>query len=67
MKDRDGSNPARTDSMEIHRGKVVEVYADPPLNLEYDGELPGLTTPFTARVLEGAARFVVSDAAIKEL
>lgn len=64
--DRDGSNPDRTDSMEIHRGSTVEAYADPPFHLEYDGELPGLTTPFTARVLKGAARFVLSEAGIEE-
>ena len=64
--DRDGNNPDRTDSMEIHRGSTVEAYADPPFHLEYDGELPGLTTPFTARVLQGAARFVLSDAGIEE-
>ena len=63
--DRDGSNPGRTDSMEVHRGSVVEAYADPPFHIEYDGELPGLTTPFTARVLNGAARFVLSDAGME--
>ena len=64
--DRDGSRPGRTDSVEIHRGRIVEAYADPPLNIQYDGEVPGLTTPFTARILDGAARFIVSDAAFKE-
>ena len=59
--DRDGSNPGRSDSMEIYRGSVVEAYADPPFHLEFDGELPGLMTPFTARVLNGASRFVLSD------
>ena len=64
VKDRDGSNPQRSDSLEVHRGRVIEVYADPPFNLEYDGEVPGPTTPFTARVLPQAARFVISENAL---
>ena len=59
--DRDGGNPDRTDSMEIHRGREVEVHADPPFNIQYDGETPDITTPFRARVLQGAARFILSD------
>lgn len=64
--DRDGGNPDRTESMEIHHGREVEVYADPPFFVQYDGETPGLTTPFKARILEGAARFVLTDAGIAE-
>ena len=63
--DRDGSRPNRTE-VEIHRGRSVEAYADPPFDIQYDGEVPGLTTPFSARILDGAARFIVSDAALKE-
>lgn len=59
--DRDGLHPSRTDSLEILQGREVEAYADPPFQIQYDGELPELTTPFRARVLEGAARFIVSD------
>lgn len=64
--DRDGVHPDRTDSLEVLRGREVQAYADPPLQLQYDGELPGLTTPFNARVLDGAARFIVSDVAYQE-
>ncbi len=64
--DRDGNRPDRTDSVEIHHGRVVEAYADPPLQVQYDGEVPGATTPFSARILDKAARFIVSDAALKE-
>lgn len=63
--DRDGSTSGRTDSLEIHRGRFVEAYADPPLQIQYDGEVPGLTTPFKARVLDKAARFIISDAAMQ--
>lgn len=61
MRDRDGSFPDRTESMEVHHGREVEVYADPPLPIQYDGELPGVSTPFKARVLDRAARFILSD------
>ena len=64
--DRDGSRPGRTDSVETHRGRFVEVYADPPLQMQFDGEVPGLSTPFKARVLDKAARFIVCDAALKK-
>ena len=64
--DRDGNNPDRTDSVEIHRGRVVEAHADPPLQIQYDGEVPGLKTPFRARILDKAARFILSDAAMRE-
>lgn len=59
--DRDGDFPARTDSLEIHRAHTVTVTADPPMQIQYDGEVPGPMTPFTARVLEHAARFIVSE------
>lgn len=63
--DRDGGMPSRTDSMEVLRGKTVEVYADPPLPIQYDGEPIEATTPFKATVLKGAARFIVSDTALE--
>ena len=65
IRDRDGEFPDRTGSMEIHSGRHVVAQADPPLDIQYDGELPGLTTPFEARVLDGAARLIVSDACLE--
>lgn len=65
IRDRDGAFPDRTESVEIHKGRVIEAYADPPLQIQYDGEVPGLTTPFKARVLEGAARFILSGAGLE--
>lgn len=64
--DRDGGNPDRTESMEIHRGREVEVFADPPFYVQYDGETPGYATPFKARILQGAARFILTDSGIAE-
>ena len=62
--DRDGGVPTRTDSMEVLRGREVEVVADPPLSMQYDGEPISTTTPFKARVKKAAARFIVSDEAV---
>ncbi len=59
--DRDGEFPDRTDSLEIHRSKTVHVQADPPMHIQYDGETPGFSTPFSARVIEGGARFILSE------
>ncbi len=39
----------------------MTVEATPPLAVQYDGEVTGSTTPFTARMLPEAARFVVSE------
>lgn len=61
IRDRDGEFPDRTDMLEIHRGRTVTVVADPPMQVQHDGEVPGLETPFTARVLDNAARFIVSE------
>lgn len=59
--DRDGMHPDRTDSLEIYTAREVSVIADPPMEVQFDGETTGLTTPFTARVLPGAARYYVSE------
>lgn len=61
MLDRTGEFPARPGSLEVHRGCEVTVEADPPLAVQYDGEVTGTTTPFTARLMPEAARFVVSE------
>ena len=63
--DRDGGMPSRTDSLEVLRGKKLTVEADPPLPMQYDGEPIDITTPFSARVLKGAARFIISDEAME--
>lgn len=59
--DRDGEHPDRTDSMEIYTAREVSVVADPPMEVQFDGETSGMTTPFTARVLPGAVRYYVSE------
>ena len=60
-RDREGTYPSRTDSLEIISGSTVRVECNPPMNIQYDGEVPGLKTPFNARVMPGAARLLLSD------
>ncbi|WP_139653112.1 diacylglycerol/lipid kinase family protein [Raoultibacter phocaeensis] len=59
--DRGGDFPDRSDALEIHRGSNIEVSADPPMHVQYDGEATELTTPFSARILKGATKLIVSD------
>ena len=59
--DRGGEFPDRTGSLEIHRAREVRVEADPPMEVQYDGEATNLTTPFTAHIMRRAARFFVSE------
>ena len=59
--DRCGDFPDRTGSLEIHRAREVRVEADPPMEVQYDGEATNLTTPFTAHIMRRAARFFVSE------
>ena len=59
--DRGGEYPHRGDAFEIHRGSTVEVEADPPLPVQFDGEVCARTTPFAVTMLPGAARFIVSE------
>lgn len=61
MLDRSGDYPPRTDAFQTMRGKHVRVSADPPLPVQFDGEVIDRTTPFEAHILEGAARFIVSE------
>lgn len=61
LRDRGGEHPERSDALEIHQARSVEIVADPPMEIQFDGEEPNATTPFKARILEKAARFIVSD------
>lgn len=48
-----------SDVAEVYKAREVHVRADPPLTIQYDGEPCGITTPFSAHVLPGAARLLV--------
>lgn len=63
--DRAGGYPDRTDALQLYRGREITVEADPPLQVQYDGEVTSLTTPFTIRMLPKAARFAVSEECLK--
>lgn len=63
--DRSGEFPGRTDAFEIYRGREITVDANPPLLVQYDGEVTSRTTPFTVRMLPKAARVIVSDECLK--
>lgn len=59
--DRDGEFPDRTDALELFRAKEVTIEADPAMEVQYDGEATGLSTPFSARILPRATRLLISD------
>jgi len=59
--DRLGDHPWRPPSLEIHSAREILVKADPPLHVQYDGEVVAAPTPIAARVLPGAATFVVPE------
>jgi len=61
MLDRIQEHPQRP-GLAIHTASHVSVTADPPLPLQYDGELMACKTPVEARVLPAAATFIVTDA-----
>ena len=63
--DRAGEFPGRPEALEVFRGREVTVTADPPLAVQFDGETTGTTTPFTARMLPEASRFIVSEECLK--
>lgn len=56
-----GDVPERTDAFEIYQGREVRIDADPPMVIQFDGEVSEATTPFKASIHPSAARYVVSD------
>ena len=53
-------------ALSVLRGKEVIIDADPAMMIQFDGEVTGVSTPFKARCIPGAARFIVSEEASKE-
>jgi len=51
-------DPLFSGNLETLEAKTVTVEAEEPFPLQYDGELHVETTPFTARILPGAIRFL---------
>jgi diacylglycerol kinase family enzyme len=63
--DHSGDLAKKIGAVEIYRGKEITIEADPAMLLEYDGEATELSTPFTARCLPEAVRFIVSEECLK--
>lgn len=51
-----------SNQLEVFRAREVRLWADPPMPVQFDGELLEATTPITVRVRPGAAVFVVPSA-----
>lgn len=56
--DRTGDRDA-IPGIDVYSAAVVSVRAEPALRMQYDGEVVDAYTPFTARVLPGAATFLL--------
>ncbi len=59
--DRTGDFPDRTDAFELYRGSSVKVEADPPLKVQFDGEVTETATPFSVSMMPRACTFVVGE------
>ena len=63
--DHSGDLAKKIGAVEVYRGREITIDAEPAMLLEYDGEATQLSTPFTARCLPGAVRYIVSEECIK--
>ena len=61
MLDRGGEFPERSDAFKIYSGREIHVTADPPLPIQFDGELANESTPFTATVKQEASKFIICN------
>ncbi len=52
-------NPDRSAGLEVHTARSIRIEADPPLKIQYDGEIVEATTPFVVTAIPRAARMVV--------
>lgn len=59
MRDRTGDHPDRSPSLDVYSAATITVRANPQLKVQCDGDALDSLTPFTARVLPGAATFLV--------
>jgi diacylglycerol kinase family enzyme len=58
--DRGGTFPGRADALEVRLSRTVRVESDPPLAVQFDGDAVAAYTPFEARLLPRATRFIVT-------
>lgn len=54
-----GGQATSTPGIDVYSAAEIEVRADPPLRMQYDGEALDAYTPFTARCLPGAVTMIV--------
>lgn len=59
--DHSGKPLKASNALVFYRGKNINVVADPPMPVQYDGEPVEATTPYTARVLPASTKLIVSD------
>ncbi|MDP2233824.1 MAG: diacylglycerol kinase family protein [Actinomycetota bacterium] len=55
-----GLRPAKTAGLDVHSASVIRIEADPPLPVQFDGEITSECTPLEVRVLPRRARLLVS-------
>lgn len=56
-----GLRTAKSAGIDVHTASVIRIDADPPLSIQFDGEITAEQTPFEARVLPGRARLLVPE------
>lgn len=61
MLDRMEEYVERSQAIDIYSARKIRVAAEPPLPMQYDGEATDAVTPFEARLLPCAVRFLVPD------
>ncbi len=67
LRDKRGQHPSRSDVLEIYAGKQIDVLCNPPLPIQYDGEIADAYTPFRATCLPGALKTIVDDMELDRL
>ena len=67
LRDKRGQHPSRSDVLEIYAGKQIEVSCNPPLRIQFDGEVADAQTPFRATCLPGALKTIVDDMELDRL
>lgn len=59
--DHSGAIAKKIGALEVYRGREIRVDAEPEMLMEYDGEPTTISTPFIARALPHATRFIVTE------
>ncbi len=65
--DRRGQFPTRTAALEVYAGREIEISTNPPLPIQYDGEMADAHTPLRAKALPGSLKAIVDDEELTRL